>query len=371
MIDLTNKIAKEKAQLKSAELAKVKLSKFKKDNFDIEIVGDIKEIEVNGQHGIELFATAFKNGKQVGFGKDGSIEIERFRIFNPPVLVDDINGDIIREWGEEDPQDITKKITKQRKLKYDPTEAIKQSLAHTISTVAKDDRNIVKGKIGNTTSTFYPDADTESTSVDGGVRLLNQTSWATVRDAATGDFAFDTATEAQVAATIKDSDTSWDILRSYFLFDTSAIGDTDTIDSATFSLYGNGVAVNNGDTTNLILVSGNPASNTAITTSDYTITKFGSTSFGVITLASWNTGAYNDISLDASGLSNITATGISKFGILTGLDFSNIAPTGANDCQAYFADQTGTTNDPKLVVVHSAASTNTGAKNFLTMGVGK
>jgi len=97
MLNLTNKTAKEKAQLKSIELAKVKISKFKKGDFDIEIIGDIKEIEVNGVNGIELFATAKKNGKPCGFGKDGSIDIERFRFFNPPILVDDKNGDIIEE----------------------------------------------------------------------------------------------------------------------------------------------------------------------------------------------------------------------------------------------------------------------------------
>jgi len=67
MLNLTNKTAKEKAQLKSIELAKVKISKFKKGDFDIEIIGDIKEIEVNGVNGIELFATAKKNGKPCSF----------------------------------------------------------------------------------------------------------------------------------------------------------------------------------------------------------------------------------------------------------------------------------------------------------------
>src|SRR3989344_2016473 len=39
--------------------------------------------------GIEILARAWKDGKQLGFGKDGSVEIERFKIFNPPILVDD------------------------------------------------------------------------------------------------------------------------------------------------------------------------------------------------------------------------------------------------------------------------------------------
>ena len=121
----------------------------------------MKPIEINGSNGIELFAKAWKGGKQLGF-LDGTVEIERFRIYNPPVLVDDPNGDIIREWTDEETGEL-----KQRKLKYDPTQAIKNSLAHTISLVAKDGKDIIKGKVGNTTSTFYPAVG------DGSVQYLN------------------------------------------------------------------------------------------------------------------------------------------------------------------------------------------------------
>src|SRR3990167_8130850 len=50
----------------------------------IEIISEVKNIEINGQHGIELFARAWRGTQQLGFGSDGSVEIERFRIFNPP-----------------------------------------------------------------------------------------------------------------------------------------------------------------------------------------------------------------------------------------------------------------------------------------------
>ena len=89
---LKDKTSVEKIKIKSEELAKVSIGKFKKNDLDIEIIGDIKEID----GGIELFAKAWKDGKQLGFGKDGSVEIERFRFFNPPFLVGDVNGDIVR-----------------------------------------------------------------------------------------------------------------------------------------------------------------------------------------------------------------------------------------------------------------------------------
>lgn len=119
----------------------------------MEIIGEVKEININGQSGIELFAKAWKGDKQLGFGKDGSVEIERFRIFNPPILVDDPNGDIVREWTDEKTGEL-----KQRKLREDPIEAIRQTVAHNVKIVGKENAQIVIGKIGNTTSTFYPDA---------------------------------------------------------------------------------------------------------------------------------------------------------------------------------------------------------------------
>src|SRR3990167_3637881 len=112
---IQNKSAIEKSRIKSQEIGKLNLTG-EYSNFQyglrIEIISKVEAIEVGGSHGIELFAKAWKNGKQMGFGKDGSVEIERFRIFNPPILVDDPNGTIIREWID----DMTKE-KRQRKLR--------------------------------------------------------------------------------------------------------------------------------------------------------------------------------------------------------------------------------------------------------------
>ena len=78
---------------------------------DIEIL-EVKVIE----EGIEVLARAWGiDGDVIGFGKDGSVEIERFKIYNPPILVEDpINGSIIRE----NINSITKEVT-HRKLRED------------------------------------------------------------------------------------------------------------------------------------------------------------------------------------------------------------------------------------------------------------
>ena len=71
-------------------------------------------------------------------------------------------------------------------LKEDPAEAIKQTVSHAVKIVGKENTNIIKGKIRNTTSTFYP-AEGATDPVDG--RVANHPSssdWVTVHDAASG-----------------------------------------------------------------------------------------------------------------------------------------------------------------------------------------
>ena len=350
---LKNKSAKEKAQIKAKELDKVKIGKFKAGDLDIEIVGDIEEIE----GGIQLFVRAWRNGEQLGFSKDGSVEIERFRIYNPPVLVDDSNGDIIRE------SEIDGEI-KQRKLKYDPTSAIKQSLIHTISLVGKENTNIVIGKIGNTTSTFYPDAGTGVTAADGTCRMYygsdtGQT-WNDLRNGA-GDDAEDTNGYNNIIGTSNGPTGFPQVLRRGIInFDTSSLS-SDTINSATLSLYGREKNQSNYSTDiEMQVYSASPASAGAVVAGDFD--SLGSTPYcdTNISYTSFSTAGYNDFSLNSAGKSAINGSGVSNFGFRDAIyDVGESAPpTGNWDYErisVYFADQAGTSEDPKLVVEHAAA----------------
>ena len=74
----------------------------------------------------------------------------------------------------------------------------------------------------------------------------------------------------------------------------------------------------------------------------------------------WSTSAYNDFTLNATGISNVSKTGVSKFGLRNPeYDVANSAPANPGGAVQntlvchYDADRTGTTNDPKLTVVHS------------------
>ena len=385
---LTTKPAHERARLKGIEIAKIKKIprqnvKFSGADYDIEIV-DTKSI----QTGVEIFARAWHpNGEQVGFGKDGSIDLERFRIFNPPILVDDPNGTIIRPY-----KDAVTNEPRERKLREDPKEAILQSLAHTISLVGKDGANIVKGKVGNTTSTFYPDPDVESTSVDGPVCMDTDPggSWAAAHDAtvASGSLggAFPSVSESTDTnngiGCYNSSNGRHIIARGFFLFDTSALGDTDTIDSVTSSIYV--VSINDADNDANAFVSvvqSTPAGNTDLVAEDYD--QCGAVSNpteGIDTgerkdITNITAAAYLNFTLNSTGRGWISKTGITKLGIREGHDILNdpLTNNGGNTHESIFirwADYAGTTNDPKLVVVHSVAAVLSTIPTLLTLGVG-
>src|SRR3989344_2644202 len=217
----------------------------------------------------------------------------------------------------------------------------------------------------DTTTTFYPDPDAETTTVDGVVqRSVADTTWAGVRDGA-GTSANDSNTgsgEYYAEMYSGNSSNTWGrIKRAIFLFDTSSIGDTDTIDSAVLSLYGIGKNDPNGATPNIDIYTSTPASNTALVGADYGQIGTTSQTGSPISYSSYSTSAYNDFTFNATGRGNVSKTSISKFGArIANYDAANTAPTWVTgdswSLQGYYADQTGTSNDPKLVVTYTPAN---------------
>lgn len=339
---------------------------------EIEIV-ELNEIE----GGVEVFARAWReDGTQIGFGNDGSVDIERFRIFNPPVLVSDDNGDIIQETID----NITGE-TRIFKYKEDPQEALIQSISHTISVMKNvhGQENITRGKRGNTTSTFYPDANPETTSVDGVVDTFGGTSsWDTAHDYASAPAgrANDSAADANTGVSGIFNGNVF-IARGFYLFDTSSIPDTDIISSATFSVKPteNGSSGDNDGDNWVTIVQSSPASNTALVVGDFDqCGAIDNPTEGIDTgsrigTSSLTANVYSNYALNATGLSWISKTGITKLGMREGHDVLDRAYAGANNTKNgashYFADQTGTTNDPKLVVEHSAGATFTPRVSFI------
>jgi hypothetical protein len=100
-----------------------------------------------------------------------------------------------------------------------------------------------------------------------------------------------------------------------------------------------------------------PASETAIAAGDYDSFDSVPQCDTPITYTGWGEAGYNDFALNSNGIASISKTGITKFGIRNAnYDVTGTAPTWGSAVQCYligyFADQTGTDNDPKLVVTY-------------------
>ena len=288
--------------------------------------------------------------KTIAFGKKGDVEFERFIIHNPSTTVPDQNGEI--ELVAVLP-DGTENITR---FRYAPEAALEQTLHELINITGKDNKNMIKGKVGNTVSTFYPDASPETTSVDGHAGSQGSAiSWAS-RRTSSGTNSDDSGTIMDVR-TYNPSSGFINLFRGIILFDTASIPDTDGIDSATLSINVNWRI----GSRNWYLVTSNPASNTAIASSDYDYTDFGTTNLAdAISYAS--TGA-KTTNLNASGLAEISKTGITKFGIRTDFDADDVdLGNGFGDSGGgIYTSEQGTTFRPKLVVTHSAPTADENA----------
>ncbi|KKL80316.1 hypothetical protein LCGC14_2005980 [marine sediment metagenome] len=328
----------EKAQIKANEIAKLNLSgEYISTEYGvkIEIIGDVKEID----GGIELFARAWRGNKQFGFGKDGIVEIERFLIYNPPILVPDDNGDIVREWQDNETGELM-----QKRYREDLPEAIRQVIAHNVTLLGKEDTQIIKGKVGNTTSTFY------STTADGTFLSDDKATYTLARDAAAAS-----SIDQGNGNVVHNSSLAgtFFVRRHIGYFDTSALG-TDTINSATYSVANRDTDSVTDDSDSIIIVEFTGSNPPIVGDLDL----FGSTSGGSLAISSFETvdGTYTNIDFNATGEGFINKSGVSDLGLRTQKDIDNTQPSGANYLRIYVADEAGTTKDPKLVVVHSAVS---------------
>lgn len=208
-----------------------------------------------------------------------------------------------------------------------------------------------------TTTIIYPDAGTGGTTVDGHVRRsgVDQT-FTNIRTGAGVANSATTANENCAQLTATATSNQYSVLRRFIITaDSSAVPSGDTVSAFTVSLYGTGKGNGLGDA-ELDVVTSSPASNNSLVNADYTYTNFGTTPLGSVTYSGFSTAGYNDISCDVSG---VTKAGITKIGLRLSWDTDNSAPTWSSGAvssfQIYTADQAGTTNDPKLTIVHAPA----------------
>jgi len=212
----------------------------------------------------------------------------------------------------------------------------------------------------NATGTFYPDPDPESSTVDGVVKHVDAggLAWATLVGAAGTAATDDDATPYLGYRPDSGNDPNWDfIFRFICLFDTSGIGADPNISAATLSIWGRGVDDVTDNSPALNVYSSNPALNTALAAGDYD--SLGTTIFSdtAIALGSWSNGSYNVFTLNGDGRTAIDKEGITKLGLRESVyDAGSGTPTwietsgNSENFHFYAAEQTGTDNDPKLIV---------------------
>ncbi len=215
----------------------------------------------------------------------------------------------------------------------------------------------------DTESTFYPNPDAESTSVDGWARRhAVDESFSTIRSAS-GTYHVDDVFNATQELSSSGTSNQWyQIVRIMTLFDTSSIPDANSVDSATYSVWANSKVDNATLDASVSAARPVPASNTDIVDSDYDIGNWTMTrqSATDIDLGSISTGAYNSFALNSTGVGNISKTGVTKLGVAFTDDLDNTAPAWASwvysRVEWYMAEQSGTSNDPKLVVTHTVVN---------------
>lgn len=221
------------------------------------------------------------------------------------------------------------------------------------------------------TDTFYPDAHAESTSCDGLIRNFvgEGVSWATMHDASAGDYL---STELNYHGSVQLQAFSGNrvtsrylIYRTFVLFDTSSIADSNSIDSAILAGHNAQTSyryISDNDAQAYISIRiTSPASNTDLVLDDFDqvgAEACDSDQHQDCDAVAFDT--YIDWDLNATGLAEIDKTGISKFGWAEGHDLENVAHTqsGNQDTGMVIdgAENTGTDEDPKLSVTHSEVS---------------
>ena len=357
---LEGKTARERAAIKAAEIAKIgPLPRTRRGNYEFEIVA------MNALEGeVEVFIRAWKNGEQIGFGKNGAVDIERFRI---PVggggknghlthlVVPDLNGPIEVEEDMYDLKTLTKSGTKMVRYREDPVENLLTNLEHTISGIAKNGSSrIVKGKIGNTTTIFTPDTGNPGTdSVDGNIRNDCPGTGLPMphtRARSIGTSLDPNGDTVYFMSNFKQGTNDFLIDRILMTFDTSSIGSA-TVNSATLSLYDSNVF--DDSNTNATSIVGYTGSSTSYSTSHFG--NFGTTKYAAdLAWASHSHTDYNDFALNGTGVANIVSHGVTKIGVRADKDVSATEPTTSNYLRYNAGDHADSNTHPKLIVEHTS-----------------
>ncbi len=238
----------------------------------------------------------------------------------------------------------------------DIREAYFLTIIDTIKTATKNGDRL-PSKRGTTTTVF---ADT----ADGRISSAHSSVWNTCRDGGAGATVNVNTTDSSNAFSLEADNwggTNCFIHELFFFFDTSAIPDTDTIDDATFSLVADGNSSSTGSGIYEVREYDWGATLTVgdridLTTSAWT----DNTLLATLAMTSWTAtdNTRNDWVEQAGFAGAIDKTGDTHITVMSDDGYAATVPSGSPadySVGAHFADDSGTTNDPRLIVNHSAA----------------
>jgi len=215
---------------------------------------------------------------------------------------------------------------------------------------------------GFATLTTWPATGSGGSSCDARMTVsVTTTTFALVRNATDATSVDVSASNALVGyRSSSTTDQYLEMTRIICTFNTSLLGAAAEITSSSFSLYGASASRTFLGDDFIKVVAATPASSNDIVVADWS--QFGGTSLSDTSIAAtaFSSAAYNVFDLNASGLANISKTGVSQFGVRLARDLDNTAPTWVTatvtDITTWLADLGGTANDPRLIVTYTGAS---------------
>ena len=166
-----------------------------------------------------------------------------------------------------------------------------------------------------------------------GIRSGASSSFATVRDTGNALNVGDHQDDSEEGISCDYDGANYSIDRFFFHFDTSSIPDGATILSAFLRIVGTSTTNVNTDSDSIQIVASTVTSNDTLATSDWG--NLGSTEWGILAFASYNNAGNNDISLNVTGLANISLTGVTKLAIRSKRDTDNSAPTSPGNNETF------------------------------------
>ena len=216
-----------------------------------------------------------------------------------------------------------------------------------------------QGSVYRADVTFSPDPHPETTTVDGMIKGNTAGTWATIL-AGTANFAGDGDASSRLLVESRSTTNQYDQFRQLFFgFDTSSIGAGQQVDSASLDLRMDRQSMAGHDLNiHHQIYSGSPASNTALTTSDYMAVgsvPFTDTARKVFDESyDWRTVSR---ALNSDGRNAIQMEGVTNLALSLVEAQESGSPTWVasktDQLAVIMSETTGTANDPLLTVDHS------------------